>query len=190
MDKRTFLLRGASLAVLSVTTACTTTTPDAANPAARRRSIDAAAEEALARLYQQAPNSKELVSQARGVLMFPNVVSAGFLVGGAAGDGVLRKGGRSVRYHRMTEGSVGLLAGAQSQALFVLFMTEDALDRFEASRGWTAGVDGSIALLNVGAAGTVTTLTARQPIVGFVLVNAGLMADVSLSGAKITPLEA
>lgn len=188
MDKRTFLIGGTTVTALSIM-GCTTTDPQVANPAARRRAIDAAADEALTRLYAQAQSSRELVSSARGVLVFPNVISAGFLVGGAAGDGVLRRGGRSVRYYRMTEGSVGLLAGAQSQALFILFMTPESLDKFEASRGWTAGIDGSVALLNIGTAGTVTTLTAQQPIVGFALVNAGLMADASLNGTKITPLD-
>ena len=89
----------------------------------------------------------------------------------------------------MTEGSVGLLAGAQSQAVFILFMTQDALSRFEASRGWTAGVDGSIALLSVGANARVTTQTAQQPIVGFVLTNGGLMANISLNGNRVTPLD-
>ncbi len=63
----------------------------------------------------------------------------------------MRKGGKSTGYFRMTEASVGLLAGAQSQAVFILFMTDDALNRSEASSGWTAGVDGSVALMNVGA---------------------------------------
>ena len=89
----------------------------------------------------------------------------------------------------MTEGSVGLLAGAQSQAVFVLFMTSDALARFEASKGWTAGVDGSIALITVGADARITTQTAQQPIVGFALTNAGLMATLSLNGNRFTRLD-
>lgn len=100
----------------------------------------------------------------------------------------MRKGGKSTTYHRMTEGSVGFLAGAQSQAVFILFMTDDALKRFEASTGWTAGVDGSVTLLTVGADARVTTLTGQQPVIGFVLTNSGLMASASLNGSRITPL--
>ena len=47
-----------------------------------------------------------------------------------SGQGALRVAGKTASYHRMTEGSVGLLAGAQSQAVFILFMTDDALNRF------------------------------------------------------------
>jgi lipid-binding SYLF domain-containing protein len=190
MNKRYFIVTGASMAALAVLgTGCTTTGGASGDPAAQRQAIDAAADSALSRLYQQVGGSRELVQSARGVLVFPNFVSAGFLVGGATGQGVMRKGGRSASYHRMTEASVGWLAGAQSQAVFILFMTDEALARFEASRGWTAGVDGSVALLSVGADARVTTQTAQQPVTGFVLTNSGLMANVSLNGSRITPLD-
>jgi lipid-binding SYLF domain-containing protein len=67
-------------------------------------------------------------------------------------------------------------------------MTENALKQFQASNGWTAGVDGSVALLSAGANAQVTTQTAQQPVVGYVLTNAGLMANVSVNGSRITPL--
>ncbi len=155
----------------------------------QRKAIDSAVDSALSRLYQEAPGSEEIVASARGVLVFPSVISAGFIVGGAQGQGALRRGGKSTGYFRMTEASVGLQTGTQSQAVFILFMTQDALDRFEASRGWTAGVDGSLSLLTVGANARVTTQTAQQPIVGFVLTNSGLRANVSLNGTRITPLD-
>jgi lipid-binding SYLF domain-containing protein len=190
MNKRHFIVTGASMAAVAVLgTGCTATGGGSGDPAAQRQAIDAAADSALSRLYQQVGGSRELVQSARGVLVFPNFVSAGFVVGGATGQGVMRKGGKSAGYHRMTEASVGWLAGAQSQAVFILFMTDEALARFEASRGWTAGVDGSVALLNVGADARVTTQTAQQPVTGFVLTNSGLMANVSLNGSRITPLD-
>jgi lipid-binding SYLF domain-containing protein len=189
MDKqrRTALIAGVGLVGLA-SAGCTTTGSSAtADPVARKKSIDAAADSALTRLYTSA-GSRELVERARGILVFPNFVGAGFIVGGAAGDGVLRKGGKSVSYHRMTEASVGFLAGAQSQAVFILFMTDAALQRFEQSKGWTVGADASVAFLSMGADARVTSQTANQDVVGFVLTNAGLMANASLSGNRITPL--
>jgi lipid-binding SYLF domain-containing protein len=189
MNKRRFIASGASLAALSVLTAgCTTTGGAAGDPAAQRKAIDSAADSALTRLYREAGGSQELIASSRGMLVFPNLVSAGFIVGGASGQGVLRQAGKSAGYYRMTEASVGLLAGAQSQAVFILFMTQDALTRFQASSGWTVGVDGSVALITVGADARITSQTAQQPIVGFVLTNSGLMGSLSLSGNRITPL--
>ena len=121
--------------------------------------------------------------------MFPSFVSAGFIFGGGSGQGVLRKGGKSSGYFRMTEASAGLLAGAQSQAVFILFMTDEALKRFEASSGWTVGADASVSMINVGANAQVTTQTARQEVIGFVMTNAGLMGNVSLNGNRVTRLE-
>ena len=88
----------------------------------------------------------------------------------------------------LTAASVGWLAGAESKAIFVLFMTKESLDKFVASQGWTAGVDASVTLLKIGADGRLTTQTVQQPIVGFVLTNGGLMADLSVEGAKISKI--
>jgi len=191
MDKqrRNLVIAGTGLAVMTLAAAgCTTTSDQGGDPAARRQALDASADSAISRLYAQHPGSKELLNAAKGVLVFPSVVSAGFIVGGASGQGVLRRGGKTTGYYRMTEGSIGLLAGAQSQAIFLLFMTDGALQRFETSSGWTAGVDGSVAMMTVGANAQVTTQTSQQEIIGFVMTNAGLMGSVSVNGARITRL--
>jgi lipid-binding SYLF domain-containing protein len=142
MNKRHFITGGLSMAVLAVLgSGCTTTSGAGGDPAAQRQALNSQADNALARLYKEARDGEDLVKQARGVLVFPNFISAGFIIGGASGQGVLREGGKTVSYHRMTEGSVGLLAGAQSQAVFILFMTDDSLSRFKASNGWTVGAD-------------------------------------------------
>ena len=190
MNKRNFLVAGASMAAVAIlATGCSTTSGASGDPAAQRAAIDSGVDSALSRLFQESAGSKELVGRARGVLVFPSFVSAGFIVGGATGTGAMRKGGKTTGYFRMSEGSVGFLAGAQSQAVFVLFMTQEALSRFEASNGWTAGVDGTITVANVGASADVSTLTGQQPIIGFVLTNGGLMGSVSMNGSRITPLD-
>lgn len=189
MNKRDFIATGASLAAVTLLAAgCTTTGGASGDPAAQRQAIDAGADSALSRLYQQVGGSRELVASSRGVLVFPTFVSAGFVVGGASGTGVMRKGGKSASYHRMTEGSVGFLAGAQSQAVFILFMTEEALKRFEASSGWTVGADASVSMINVGANAQINTTTTRQEVIGFVMTNGGLMGNLSLNGNRVTRL--
>lgn len=189
MNKRNFLVSGASLAAVALMGAgCSSTGGAAGDPAAQRQAIDSAVDSSLARLYQENASAKQLVASAKGVLVFPNFVSAGFIVGGASGTGALQKGGKSTGHFRMTEASVGLLAGAQSQGVFILFMTDAALKSFESSSGWTAGVDGSITFINVGAGVNVSTQTAQQPIVGFMLTNGGLKGGISLNGSRITPL--
>jgi lipid-binding SYLF domain-containing protein len=190
MNKRNFIVTGASLAAATVlTTGCTTTGGASSSPAERRQAIDSSADAALTRLYREAPGSQEIIAASQGTLVFPAVVSAGFIIGGSHGQGAMRKAGKTTGYYRMTEASLGLLGGAQSQALFISFMTEAALNSFLNSRGWTVGVDGTITFLSVGANARVTTQTVQQPIVGFVLTNGGLMANISINGNRITQLD-
>jgi lipid-binding SYLF domain-containing protein len=169
---------------------CTTTSPSsaAAANADKRRSIDASADETLTRLYNTVNDSQGLVSRANGVLVFPSVISAGFWFGAQYGQGVLRIGGQTNGYYSITAASFGLQIGAQSKAIVMLFMNQPALDEFVHSQGWAAGVDATVAVLQVGANGNVDTSTAMSPVEAFVLTNGGLMAGVSLEGTKISRL--
>jgi lipid-binding SYLF domain-containing protein len=167
---------------------CTVSGSGTGDPAARRKAIDASVDSALSTLYQQVPDSRDLAGRAAGVLVFPNVMEAGFVFGASRGQGALRVGGKTVSYHATTSGSFGLQAGAQSTAVFVLFMTQDALQRFQNSRGWTVGADASVTLITAGANAQITTATAQQPVIGYVLSNRGLMAGVTLDGARVTQL--
>jgi lipid-binding SYLF domain-containing protein len=186
MNKRHFM--AALVGVLVLATGCTTTGPGR-DPEARRQNINAGVDTALANLSRTDPNAQQLISRARGVLVFPAVLEAGFIFGAWQGDGALRKGGKTVSFHRTTGGSFGLQAGAQSTAVILLFMTDDALARFESSRGWTAGVDASVTVLSVGANAQMTSTTAQQPVIGYVLSNQGLMAGVTVDGSRITRLQ-
>ena len=179
----------AILSVLFVVTGCTVTTPGGQNPDTRRQNINAGVDNALAELYRQVPGSKEMVNNARGVLVFPAVISAGFVFGASSGEGAMRQGGRTTGFYRQTGGSWGLQAGAQSQAVYLLFMTKEALDSFNASRGWTAGANASVTMLSAGANAQANTNTVQQPVVGYVLSNGGLMAGLTLDGTRITRLD-
>ena len=182
------ILVTAVAAVMLLNAGCTMS-PGGNDPATRRAAIDAAADDALASLFRQVPGSEELVGQARGVLVFPDVLEAGFMLAASRGAGALRVDGATVSYHATTSGSFGLQAGAQSTAIFFLFMTDDALRRFQASNGWAAGVDASVTVVAVGATAQATTWTVQQPVVGYVLSNRGLMAGISLNGVRITRLD-
>jgi len=192
MNRRHFVTRlaGSGLLVATAFTAgCTTTgTSASSDPAARRKEIDAGVDGALNRLYSSAGGSHELAQRAQGVLVFPRVLSAGFIVGAEHGDGALRAHGGTVGYFSTTSGSFGFTAGAQSKAIFIMFMTPDAYQKFVSSSGWTAGVDANVSIVKIGANGQIDTLTSQQPVIGFVQTNAGLMFDVSLNGTKINRL--
>ncbi|WMD22928.1 YSC84-related protein [Achromobacter seleniivolatilans] len=169
---------------------CTTTSPkNSASATEKRQSMNSAANATLTKLYAASPQSKELVARAKGVLVFPDVLSGSFIVGAEHGNGVLRVDGANTAYYSTTAGSIGFQAGAQSKAMVLLFMTDDSLNKFRNSSGWTVGADATVAVVNIGANGRIDTNTAQQPIVGFVMNNGGLMAGVSLAGTKISKID-
>lgn len=153
------------------------------------KEIDASVDVALERFHKQVAGAKEFAKNAKGLLVLPSVKKAAFIVGGEYGEGALRIDGKTAAYYNLVSGSFGLQIGAQAKDIIIAFMTDEALTAFRASEGWEAGVDGNIALITVGAGGRVDTTTVRDPIVGFVFDVKGLMADVSLKGAKITKLD-
>ncbi len=191
-SRRHFLLKSSTGALLTGLTlaGCTTTGPNSASsdPAAHRHNIDASVNETLTRLYSTVHGSHELVEKARGVLVFPSVIAAGFWVGGQFGEGALRINGTTAGYYSTTSASIGLQIGAQSKAIIFLFMNDHALSEFRNSEGWSAGGDASVAVLQMGANGNVDTSTATAPILAFVMTNAGLMANLSLEGTKVSRL--
>jgi lipid-binding SYLF domain-containing protein len=174
----------AALAAMLLLGACTTT-GGGRDADARRANIETGTDSALAELYRQVPGSRELIGRSRAVLVFPNVLQAGLGFGASRGDGALRINGKTASFHTTTSGSFGLQAGAQSTSVFLVFMTDSALRGFQNSSGWTVGADASVTLITVGANAQLTTATAQQPIVGFVLANRGLMAGVALDGTRI-----
>lgn len=167
--------------------ACTTTKPDTtAAPRADSTTINTRATAALERLYETAPGSKEMVARAKGVLIFPSVIGGSFVVGVEHGRGVLRVNGRNHSFYSTTAASIGWQAGGQSKAVIYVFNTQEALDKFLNSNGWSAGADATVAAGRMGANGSIDTTSAPAPVTSYVLTNAGLEAGVSVQGSKIT----
>ena len=129
------------------------------------------------------------LSQAAGYLVFPRVIKVGFVVGAETGEGVLRVGGTTVAYYRTTGGSFGFQAGAQAKSIVIAFLTREALDKFRSSSGWKVGVDGSVALIDLGVGKTIDTDNIKDPVVGFIFNSKGLMYNLTLEGSKFSKLD-
>lgn len=158
----------------------------AAGCAGTATSVDRGADDALRVFHEQIDSSEVFLNQAAGYLVFPRVIKAGAGIGGESGEGVLRVGGSTVGYYRTTSGSIGFQLGAQAKSIVIAFMTREALDRFRKSEGWKVGVDGSVALIDIGAGKTIDSDNIRDPVVGFIYGSKGLMYNLTLEGTKIT----
>jgi lipid-binding SYLF domain-containing protein len=153
------------------------------------KELDAGADAVMDRFAKQIDGSEEVVRNAKGLLIFPSVKKGALIVGGEYGKGVLRIGGTTVDYYRMISGSVGLQIGGQAKDIIIAFMSNAALNKFRESKGWEAGVDGNIALITVGAGERTSSAMANEPIAAFVFDVKGLIADMSLKGAKFKKLD-
>jgi lipid-binding SYLF domain-containing protein len=153
------------------------------------REIDVSVNIALERFSKDVKGADEFVKIAKGLLVLPNVIKAGFIIGGEYGEGALRVAGETVNFYNIAAGSFGFQIGAEKKDIIIAFMTEEALKQFRTSSGWEAGVDGNIAFVDIGGGKRIDTTTIKDPIVAFVFDVKGLMADISLKGSKFTKLD-
>jgi lipid-binding SYLF domain-containing protein len=151
--------------------------------------IDAKVDDAIETFKEEVNGAEVFLSQSAGYLVFPRVIKIGIGFGAETGEGALRVQGRSVEYYRTTAGSFGLQLGAQAKSIVIAFMTSDSLDKFRNSSGWKVGVDGSVALIDLGAGKTIDSHNIKDPVVGFIFGSKGLMYNLTLEGTKISKLK-
>jgi lipid-binding SYLF domain-containing protein len=150
--------------------------------------IDRDVDNAISKLYKRSPAAKKLSKVSKGILVFPNVIKGGLIIGGQYGKGALRQGGKTVGYYSTAAASYGLQVGAQSFGYAMFFMTESALEYLKKSSGWEIGVGPSIVVVDEGLARSLTTTTAKEDIYVFFFSQKGLMAGLSIEGSKITQI--
>ena len=150
--------------------------------------IDAAIESSLNRFTEEIQGAESYLEGARGILVIPRMWKAGVLLGFEFGEGALIVDGIKIQYYKALTTSVGLQVGVGSKDLIIIFFDDTAMDNFLYSSGWEVGVDGAVALFSMGAAGAVDSITFKDPIVGFVFGQKGLIAGVSIEGTKFTKI--
>ncbi len=157
--------------------------------AASAAELDSDADDAIAVFQKDVNGADVFLKQSAGYLVFPRVIKVGIGIGAETGEGVLRVNGRSAAYYRTTAGSFGLQLGAQAKSMVIAFMTKESLTKFLDSSGWKVGVDGSVALIDLGAGKQIDTHNIKDPVVGFIFGSKGLMYNLTLEGTKITRIK-
>jgi lipid-binding SYLF domain-containing protein len=159
-----------------------------ASKAATAGEIDASVKATLDKFYAQASNGREVIANAKGVLVFPKILKAGFVFGAEYGEGALQIAGQNIEYYSISSGSFGWQLGAQQKSIIMIFMDETALGKLRASSNWSAGIDASVALIAIGVNGSIDTDTLNKPVVAIAIDQKGLMYNLTLEGSKITKL--
>lgn len=150
------------------------------------REIDIDVNTTLNRLFYRVPGSNDLANRAFGILVFPSIVKAGVWIGGEYGEGALRINKKTAGYYNSISASIGFQLGVQARSVVIMFMTPESLASFRRKDGWKVGVDGSVAIITLGAGGAVDSNQIRQPVIGFILDEKGLMFNLTLEGSKIS----
>jgi len=150
--------------------------------------IDKEVKLALEKLYAGSPTAVEFSKVCKGILVYPDVVKAGLIIGGQYGEGALLVEGQTVGYYNTVAASYGLQAGAQSFGYAMFLMTDEALNYLQESDGWEVGVGPTIVVVDKGTAGSMTTSTAKEDIYAFFFDQKGLMAGLGLQGSKISKI--
>jgi len=160
-----------------------------AHAASTASDLNRDADQALQTLYRTNPVAEAIAKQSRAVLVFPNIVKAGLIFGGAYGEGELKQGGRVANYYNSFSASWGLQAGAQSYGYAVFLMNQKAVDYLDRSEGWEIGVGPTVVLVNEGVAKNLSTTTLKDDAYAFVFDQKGLMAGVSIEGTKVSKIK-
>lgn len=158
-----------------------------AGPTAEDLNKDAA--RALEVLYKSNPVALEISKKAKAILVFPKIIKAGLIFGGAYGEGVLMKASIASGYYNSVSASWGLQAGAQTYGYAVFLMNDKALSFLDKSDGWELGVGPSVVVVNEGVAKNLSTSTLKDDAYAFIFDQQGLMASFSIEGTKVTRIK-
>lgn len=144
-------------------------------------SLEARADATVQRMIERDESLGQLLARAPGYAVFPDVTSAGFVVGGSGGTGVVYENGVVVGYAELTGGSVGAQIGGQSFSELIVFETPEALDRFRAGN-FDLSADASATAIRSGAAAS-TRFEGGTAV--FIDDQSGLMASATVGGQQI-----
>ena len=137
-------------------------------------------DQAIKMLINSNPTAAAVAKSARAILVFPSIVKAGLIFGGAYGEGELKQG---------STGSWGLQAGAQSYGYVVFLMNDKAMKYIHESHGWEIGVGPTVVLVDQGVAKNLSSTTLQSDAYAFIFDQKGLMAGVSIEGTKISHIK-
>jgi lipid-binding SYLF domain-containing protein len=174
----TALLLAAIIAMMSASSAL----------AASAQELQRDGNQALRNLYAKNSAARLLGKKARAILVFPNILKAGFMFGGQMGEGVLMRNGRASGYYNTLAASYGLQAGVQRFGYALFFMNDGALAYLDKSDGWEVGVGPSIVVVDEGIGKSLTSTTITQDVYAFIFDQRGLMAGLGIQGSKITKI--
>lgn len=138
------------------------------------------AQNAKSAFVEEDPQMSKLFANAEGYAIFPNVGKGAYVVGAAAGNGVVYENGNLVGKAKLRQVDVGLQLGGQAFSQVLLFNTEAALERFKKGN-FELSANASAVVIEEGKARTVEF---QDGVAVVTMPKAGAMVEISVGGQK------
>jgi lipid-binding SYLF domain-containing protein len=175
----TSLLLGMVAAAISVT-------PAQAGKSKTAITIDRQAKASLNKLLKSNKDARNLKKNAKAILVFPNILKAGFGFGAATGYGALMQNGKTIAYYDTFSASYGFQAGLQGFGYALFFMDKDSLSYLDKSGGFELGVGPSLVIVDAGFGKKMTSTTLQKGVYAFIFDQTGIMGGAGIEGTKIS----
>ena len=133
----------------------------------------------------------DLLGRARAVLIVPNLMKGGFILGAQYGTGVLLAKGKDGRwsgpaFYSVAAGSIGLQLGLQDAEAVYIIMSDGGLSAV-LDNEFKAGAGAGIAVATIGAGAEANTTSNAGADIYTFSEAAGLYGGAALDGAAILP---
>lgn len=159
--------------ILLFTAAVVAQTPD-------QKELIADAKKAKAAFVDEDPEMSKIFATAEGYAIFPNVGKGAYVVGGAAGNGVVYENANLVGMAKLKQVDIGLQVGGQAFRQVLIFKTEEALSRFKQGNFELAGNVSAVVLEE----GMAKSIEFREGVGVVTMPKAGAMVEISVGGQK------
>ncbi len=157
--------------------------------AASKTELDTKVKATLEKCRAEVKGCTQLTDTAAGIVVFPTVTKGGLAVAIESGKGALIENGKTTGYYKTSSASFGATLGVGSKSMVIVLKTLEELSKFKKSAGWEAGADAGVAMLDTGASGSIDTSNIKEPVVGIIFGETGILADVSIKGSKISAID-
>lgn len=138
------------------------------------------AETAKAAFIAESADLEELFNISAGYVIFPNVGKGAYILGGAAGNGVVYHKGNLIGFAELRQLDIGFQLGGQAFRQAILFQTEAELNQFKEGNYKLSG-NASAVIIEEGKAKSVGFENGRAIVT---MPKAGAMVEVSVGGQK------
>ena len=121
------------------------------------------------------------LTDAKAVLVFPEVIEANLIVGGTGGKGALIENGQITGYYKIGGASAGLQAGIDGSSQVYIFDDEVAVNQLKDGGEWNLGGKADVTIVDESASAQADT----SGVLAYIFDGEGLEGGVSVDVLRV-----